>query len=150
MDSYSYRTLIIGPAWVGDMVMAQSLFKLLKQRDPHISIDVLAPAWTFSLLACMPEVNAAIERRLRNNHLTAQKAEWLRSEVKKDFVYFFQVLWNENLENKAVELIRRHSLKTLDAVQLASGVLSDAEMFITSDRPLHLVAKKVLRRAHFV
>ena len=28
------KILIIGPAWVGDMVMAQSLFKLLRQRDP--------------------------------------------------------------------------------------------------------------------
>lgn len=55
--------LVVGPAWIGDMVMAQSLFKLLKQRyaNSFVNIDVLAPAWTFSLLSCMPEVSQAIE-----------------------------------------------------------------------------------------
>lgn len=54
------KILIIGPAWVGDMVMAQTLFKLLKQREPDVIIDVLAPAWTFALLGRMPEVSQAI------------------------------------------------------------------------------------------
>src|SRR5437762_9355186 len=57
----SHSILIIGPAWIGDMVMAQSLFKLLKERHSNATIDVLAPAWTFSLLKCMPEVSSAIE-----------------------------------------------------------------------------------------
>lgn len=57
----SQKILIIGPSWVGDMVMAQSLFKLLKQRDASMTIDVLAPAWTFSILGRMPEVSQAIE-----------------------------------------------------------------------------------------
>src|SRR5580658_5722851 len=60
----SYKILIIGPAWIGDMVMAQSLFKLIKQQRPDATIDVLAPAWTFSLLTCMPEVSEAIEMPL--------------------------------------------------------------------------------------
>lgn len=53
--------LIIGPAWVGDMVMTQSLCITLKQRFPDCEIDVLAPAWSGPLLARMPEVRAAIE-----------------------------------------------------------------------------------------
>jgi len=57
----SKKILIIGPSWVGDMVMAQCLFRLLKQRDPTITIHVLASAWTFSLLSRMPEVSEAIE-----------------------------------------------------------------------------------------
>ena len=57
----SKKTLIIGPAWVGDMVMAQTLFCLLKQREPDVQIDVLAPAWTKPLLHRMPEVSEAID-----------------------------------------------------------------------------------------
>lgn len=53
--------LIIGPSWVGDMVMAQSLFIALKQQFPACEIDVLAPAWTRPLLERMPEVRAAID-----------------------------------------------------------------------------------------
>lgn len=54
------KILIIGPAWVGDMVMAQCLFKLLKQRQPNATIDVLAPQWSLPLLARMPEVSDSI------------------------------------------------------------------------------------------
>jgi heptosyltransferase-2 len=54
------RILVAGPAWVGDMVMAQSLFISLKQADPQTSIDVLAPAWSEPLLKRMPQVDASI------------------------------------------------------------------------------------------
>ncbi len=42
------------------MVMAQSLFITLKQRNPDASIDVLAPPWSIPLLERMPEVNQAL------------------------------------------------------------------------------------------
>ena len=48
--------LVIGPSWVGDMVMAQSLFKLLKIRFPECMIDVVAPTWSLPILKRMPEV----------------------------------------------------------------------------------------------
>ncbi len=37
------KILVIGPAWIGDIVMTQSLFKLLKERHPDALIDVMAP-----------------------------------------------------------------------------------------------------------
>ncbi|MDX1451821.1 MAG: lipopolysaccharide heptosyltransferase II [Oleiphilaceae bacterium] len=55
------QILVIGPSWVGDMVMAQSLFKALRQRDPDCQIDVLAPAWSQPIINAMPEVRAAID-----------------------------------------------------------------------------------------
>lgn len=56
----SEKILIIGPAWVGDMVMAQSLFITLRRLDPQCTIDVLAPAWTAPLIERMPEIRRAI------------------------------------------------------------------------------------------
>lgn len=52
--------LIVGPSWVGDMVMAQSLVKLLKARRPEAPIDVLAPRWSLPIIARMPEVRAGV------------------------------------------------------------------------------------------
>jgi heptosyltransferase-2 len=60
MVSEASRYLVAGPAWVGDMVMAQSLFISLKQQQPDAAIDVLAPSWSVPLLERMPEVNEAI------------------------------------------------------------------------------------------
>lgn len=54
------KILVIGPAWIGDMMMAQTLFKLLKLRNPQVIIDVLASEWTRQLIACMPEINQVI------------------------------------------------------------------------------------------
>lgn len=52
--------LVVGPSWVGDMVMAQSLFIALKQQYPDCHIDVLAPAWSLPLLERMPQVRQGI------------------------------------------------------------------------------------------
>lgn len=52
--------LIIGPSWVGDMVMAQTLFVCLKRQHPDCQIDVLAPEWSRPLLERMPEVREAL------------------------------------------------------------------------------------------
>ncbi|MCW8195752.1 lipopolysaccharide heptosyltransferase II [Proteobacteria bacterium 005FR1] len=56
-----YRILIVGPSWVGDMVMAQALFQALKQRRPNAEIHVLAPDWTRALLSRMAEVDATVD-----------------------------------------------------------------------------------------
>ncbi len=52
------KFLIVGPAWVGDMVMAQSLFISLKQTYPDSEITVTAPQWTLPILERMPQVDA--------------------------------------------------------------------------------------------
>lgn len=54
------KTLVIGPSWVGDMLMSQSLYRHLKQQNPDQTIDVLAPDWCRPVLERMPEVNRAI------------------------------------------------------------------------------------------
>lgn len=58
------KVLIIGPSWVGDMVMSQSLFKRLKEQEPELIIDVLAPGWCKPILDRMPEVRQALEMPL--------------------------------------------------------------------------------------
>ncbi|WP_394157450.1 lipopolysaccharide heptosyltransferase II [Vibrio campbellii] len=55
------KILIIGPSWVGDMVMSQSLYIVLKQVHPESQIDVIAPGWCKPILERMPEIHQAIE-----------------------------------------------------------------------------------------
>lgn len=55
------QMLVVGPSWVGDMVMAQSLFKELRERHPNLQIDVVAPGWSRGILARMPEVRCTFE-----------------------------------------------------------------------------------------
>lgn len=78
------KMLIIGPSWVGDTIMAQTLFKLIKQRDPQAQIDVLAPAWTFSLLSRMPEVTNSIEMPLTHGELKLKVRYRLAKQLRKE------------------------------------------------------------------
>lgn len=66
------RILIVGPAWVGDMVMAQSLFKTLSRAHPGAQIDVLASVWSAPLLRRMPEVHEAVIVPLAHGQLGLQ------------------------------------------------------------------------------
>lgn len=77
------RILVVGPAWVGDMVMAQSLFKTLKQHNPEVSIDVLAPAWSKPLLERMPEVNNAIILPLGHGQLGLKRRYRLGHQLRE-------------------------------------------------------------------
>jgi len=54
------RLLLIGPAWVGDMVMAQVLLQVLRRRWPRLQIDLLAPPATVALGERMAEVRRVI------------------------------------------------------------------------------------------
>lgn len=54
------KYLIIGAAWVGDMIMSQTLFTFVKQNDPAAIIDVVAPKATVALVELMPEIRQGI------------------------------------------------------------------------------------------
>ena len=56
----SRNVLVVAPAWVGDMVMAQSLVAELKRRAPADAVDLLAPPFTASLGPRMPGVRNTI------------------------------------------------------------------------------------------
>jgi heptosyltransferase-2 len=77
------KILIVGPSWVGDTIMAQTLFKLIKQQDSQTQIDVLAPAWTFSLLSRMPEVTQSIEMPLTHGELKLSVRYRLAKQLRK-------------------------------------------------------------------
>ncbi|GAA3896282.1 lipopolysaccharide heptosyltransferase II [Halomonas cibimaris] len=58
MAEQAPRLLVVGPSWVGDMVMAQSLFIMLKRRYPGATVGVVAPPWSEPILERMAEVDA--------------------------------------------------------------------------------------------
>lgn len=77
------KFLVIGPSWVGDMVMAQSLFKLLKQEFPDCEISVMAPGWTRPLLARMPEVANSLDLPLAHGELALGKRRAIGRELRE-------------------------------------------------------------------
>lgn len=54
------KFLFVAPSWVGDMVMAQSLFKKCRKEYPDAVMDVVAPQWSLPLISRMPEIRNGI------------------------------------------------------------------------------------------
>lgn len=96
------------------------------------------------------ELNSALERRLHEKTLAHQQVTAIRQEAGKDLNYFSRIVWNEPLEQKAVEMIRKYYFKALDSIQLASGILSKADLFLTSDQSLYKAADQELKNAKLV
>ena len=99
---------------------------------------------------CWTEVHTVVSRLVREKKISMREAEWIKREIRRDFAFFGKVPWSDLLEDTAVRLVSRHSLRTLDAIQLASGVLSQSDLFVTSDLRLFDTGKKVLRNTRFI
>ena len=63
------KVLVVGPSWIGDMVMAQALFLSLRQLYPTATIDVVAPQWCAPILQRMPEVHTHIHLAVGHGEL---------------------------------------------------------------------------------
>lgn len=79
----SKKILIISPAWIGDIIMAQALFKYLKHRNSKTIIDVLAPGWSQELYSCMPEINNFFIMPLGHSQFQLIKRWQLGRELRK-------------------------------------------------------------------
>ena len=67
------KILIIGPSWLGDMVIAQKLFKVIKDIYPNVKLHVASPAWTIPLVLRMPEVDQSISLPFSHGELNISK-----------------------------------------------------------------------------
>jgi heptosyltransferase-2 len=117
--------LIVGPAWIGDMVLAQSLLKVIKQRHPDVRLDVLAPAWTHPLLARMPEVDEAIAAPFVHGRLDLGVRLRLGRELRARDYDRAMVLPN-SLKSALVPFVARARVRTGFTGEFRYGLLNDA------------------------
>ncbi len=118
------RFLIVGPAWVGDMVLAQSLFKVLKTRYPGSQLDVLAPRWTLPLLERMPEVDEAIALDIGHGELKLGERLRLGRELRARN-YDRAIVLPNSLKSAIVPFAARARVRTGFTGELRYGLLND-------------------------
>lgn len=118
------KILVIGPAWVGDMILAQSLFKLLKQQRPDTEIDVAAPAWTLPLLERMPEVRRGIALPFRHGKLDLRARMQIGRDLRSEN-YTQAILLTNSLKSAILPLFARIPRRTGFLGELRYGLLND-------------------------
>lgn len=128
------RFLVVGPAWVGDMVLAQSLFKLLKQRQPSARLDVLAPGWTLPLLERMPEVDEAIALEMRHGELALGR-RWRLGRALRSRGYDRAIVLPNSWKSALVPFAARAKRRTGYVGELRYGLLNDVRRLDTQKLP---------------
>lgn len=116
--------LVIGPSWIGDMVMAQSLFITLKRQQPDVAIDVVAPAWSTPVIARMPEVRAAIVSPTEHGEFALGKRRRLGHSL-RDRDYERAIVLPRSFKSALLPWFARVPLRTGFRGEMRFGLLND-------------------------
>lgn len=117
--------MVVGPSWVGDMIMAQSLFKALKLEYPQADIDVLAPGWTSPLLERMPQVREAIHMPIGHGKLQL-KARYRIGYALREKRYDWAIVLPNSYKSALIPYWARIPKRTGYVGELRYGILNDA------------------------
>ena len=121
------KILVVGPSWVGDMMMSQSLYRTLRARYPQAIIDVMAPAWCRPLLSRMPEVNEAIPMPLGHGALAIGERRKLGHSLRERRYDRAYVLPN-SFKSALVPFFANIPLRTGWRGEMRYGLLNDARV----------------------
>ena len=125
------KVLIVGPAWVGDMVMAQALYRSLWQRRSHPEIHVVAPAWSRSVLARMPEVARAIDLPTTHGELGLGKRYWVARRLRREH-YSQAIVLPRSLKAALLPFFARVPRRTGFRGEYRFGLINDMREFDTA------------------
>ncbi|STT82456.1 ADP-heptose-lipooligosaccharide heptosyltransferase II [Klebsiella pneumoniae] len=129
------KILVVGPSWVGDMMMSQSLYRTLRARYPQAIIDVMAPAWCRPLLSRMPEVNEAIPMLLGHGALAIGERRKLGHSLRERRYDRAYVLPN-SFKSALVPFFANIPLRTGWRGEMRYGLLNDARVLDKDAWPL--------------
>lgn len=118
------RILVVGPSWVGDMVMAQSLFKALKTRFPESIIDVLAPEWSLPIISRMPEINEMVSMPVGHGEFNFKTRFKLGRELKQN-QYTRSIILPRSFKSALVPFFAGIPIRTGYRGEMRYGLIND-------------------------
>jgi heptosyltransferase-2 len=143
------KTLVVAPAWVGDMVMAQSLVAVLRRDDPTNEVHMLAPAATAPLAERMSGVTRVRPLPVGHGELAFAVRRAAAAELRAERFDRAIVLPN-TFKSALVPWLARIPLRTGWRGEWRYGLLNDLRV-LDESRLLRLVDRYValgpLRRA---
>jgi heptosyltransferase-2 len=118
------RILIVGPSWVGDMIMAQSLFKQLKANNSECKIDVVAPKWSLPVIERMPEVRQGLALDIDHGEFGLGKRRELARQLHANR-YDRAIVLPRSLKSALVPWLAKIPLRTGFRGEMRYGLIND-------------------------
>lgn len=138
------KILIIGPSWVGDMVMSQCLYTEIKKLHPEAIIDVMAPGWCKPVLERMPEVNQALEMPLGHGDLNLL-ARYQLGKILRDDQYDHAYVLPNSAKSALVPFFAKIPVRTGWKGEMRYGLLNDLR---NNKKAFNLMIERYIALAH--
>ncbi len=99
---------------------------------------------------CVPEIASALNRRLREKYLTRQEYSRAKQRLFQDARDAATVELSPDLVWLSIEILENSPVRTLDAIQIASAIACEADLFVSADRRQIAAAKAARLKTKFV
>lgn len=129
------KILVDGPAWIGDMIMAQSLLKVLRRQHPQATIDVMAPRSTAGVVKLLPEVDHFIELPFDHGALKIRKRYQFAKNLQKK-QYDWAILTRNSFKSALIPFWAKIPRRTGWLGEQRYGLLNDWRKLNKADYPL--------------
>jgi heptosyltransferase-2 len=128
------KILVVGPAWIGDTVLAQPLLTLLHRRHRDLELDMLAPGWTGPVVRRMPEVRRAIASPFEHGELQFSERRDLGRDLRPER-YDQAIVLPNTFKSAFVPLFARIPRRTGYRGEMRWGALNDVRTLDESALP---------------
>jgi|SRR5689334_1839731 len=119
------RILIVAPSWVGDAILAEPLFAVLREPFAAPVIDVLAPPWCAPVYARVRGVGRIVESPFRHGELGLRRRAELARELRAHAYTRAFVLPN-SFKSALIPWLARIPRRTGYAGEARRALLTDA------------------------
>jgi heptosyltransferase-2 len=117
------------------MVMAQSLYKALREQKPNCVIDVLAPGWSLPVLSRMAEVRHVIDQPTAHGELAWGKRKALGVQL-ATVGYDQSILLPNSLKSALIPAFAKIPIRTGWRGEYRYGLLNDIRLLNKDRYPL--------------
>ncbi|MCB0074118.1 MAG: lipopolysaccharide heptosyltransferase II, partial [Caldilineaceae bacterium] len=131
------RILIVGPAWVGDMVMSHALVQVLGQRHPEAEVHVLAPPATAPVARRMPGVARVWELAVGHGELGLRR-RWRLARALRDARFAQAIVVPNSFKSALVPWLARIPARIGWHGEQRYGVLTDRRRLDPLRTPLQV------------
>ena len=132
---------MVAPGWVGDLVMAQTLFKYLKQQQPNCMIDLLAAAWARPLIERMPEINRHHVADFKHGQLRLRARFHLAKQLRA-YHYNHAIILPNSFKSALIPWWAKIKQRTGWRGEQRWGVINDLRLL--NKKRLHLMIQRYL------
>ena len=129
------KFLIVGPSWVGDAVMAQTLYKLIKESNVNSKIEVLSPNWSIPILERMEEVSRSIISPFNHGELRIKSRFDFGRELRGEG-YERAIIMTNSLKSSLIPFFAKIPVRTGWLGEMRFGLINDFRSKDKSNYPL--------------